>query len=77
MLDSIVDAYAEVYSNLKVHAAGFPGPEYLKSISVMGQKGCRMRDVGTDKDTSVKAGIEIPKNSEGKTEKSFLIKLFF
>jgi hypothetical protein len=51
MLDSIVDAYAEVYSNLKVHAAGFPSPEYLKSISVIGQKGYGMSDVGKDKDS--------------------------
>lgn len=51
MLDKIVDVYGEVYSNLKVHAEGFPTPEYLKSISVMGQTGYGMSDVGTGKDS--------------------------
>lgn len=51
MLDKIVEAYAEVYSNLSVHAEGFPTPEYLKSISVMGQRGYGMSDVGTGKDS--------------------------
>jgi hypothetical protein len=51
MLDKILDAYTEVYDNLKVHADGFPTPEYLKSISVMGQRGYGMSDVGTGKDS--------------------------
>ncbi|WP_218058566.1 DUF1593 domain-containing protein [Allomuricauda sp. CP2A] len=51
MLDKIVDAYAETYPNLKVHADDFPTPEYLKSISVMGQTGYGMADVGTGKDS--------------------------
>jgi DUF1680 family protein len=51
MLDKIVDAYAECYDNLKVHADGFPTPEYLRSISVMGQKGYGMSDVGDGKDS--------------------------
>ncbi len=51
MLDKIVDAYAEVYSNLRVHAGGYPSPDYLKSISVMGQKGYGMSDVGTGRDS--------------------------
>jgi hypothetical protein len=51
MLDKILDAYTEVYDNLKVHANGFPTPEYLKSISVMGQRGYGMSDVGTGKDS--------------------------
>lgn len=51
MLDKIVDAYAEAYPNLKVHASDFPTPEYLKSISVMGQLGYGMSDVGTGKDS--------------------------
>ncbi len=36
MLDKIVNAYEQVYDNLKVHAEGYPTPEYLKSISVLG-----------------------------------------
>ena len=51
MLDRIIDAYAEVYNNLKVHADGYPSPEYLRSIAVMGQKGYGMGDVGEGKDS--------------------------
>lgn len=51
MLDRIVDAYAECYDNLTVHADGFPTPEYLRSISVMGQTGYGMQDVGHGKDS--------------------------
>ena len=51
MLDRLVNAYSEVYDNLKVHADGYPTPEYLKSISVMGQTGYGMGDVGTGKDS--------------------------
>ena len=51
MLDKIVDAYAECFGNLKVHADGFPTPEYLRSISVMGQRGYGMSDVGDGKDS--------------------------
>ncbi|GAB2632200.1 nucleoside hydrolase-like domain-containing protein [Belliella aquatica] len=51
MLDKIVDAYGEVYSNLIVHAEGFPTFEYLKSISVLGQTGYGMGDVGEGKDS--------------------------
>jgi hypothetical protein len=51
MLDKILDAYAEVYDNLTVHAEGYPTPDYLRSISVMGQTGYGMGDVGTGKDS--------------------------
>ncbi|WP_297089957.1 nucleoside hydrolase-like domain-containing protein [uncultured Draconibacterium sp.] len=51
MLDKIVDAYAEAYPNLKIHAEGFPHPDYLRSISVMGQTGYGMGDVGLGKDS--------------------------
>ncbi len=51
MLDKIVDAYAEVYDNLKVHATGYPTPDYLRSISVMGQTGYGMADVGSGRDS--------------------------
>ncbi|MDQ8187649.1 nucleoside hydrolase-like domain-containing protein [Pelagicoccus sp. SDUM812002] len=51
MLDEIVDAYGEAYPNLDVHADGFPAPEYLRSISVMGQLGYGMGDVGEGKDS--------------------------
>lgn len=51
MLDKLVNAYEVVYDNLIVHAEGFPTPEYLRSISVMGQTGYGMGDVGTGKDS--------------------------
>ena len=51
MLDRIVHAYGEVVSNLQVHGDGFPSYEYLKSISVMGQRGYGMSDVGEGKDS--------------------------
>ncbi len=51
MLDKIVDAYAKVEANLRVHAEGFPSAEYLRSISVMGQDGYGMDDVGEGKDS--------------------------
>jgi hypothetical protein len=51
MLDELVDGYGKVVKNLSVHAEGFPSHEYLKSISVMGQKGYGMSDVGEGKDS--------------------------
>ncbi|MAZ27032.1 MAG: hypothetical protein CL868_08135 [Cytophagaceae bacterium] len=51
MLDTLLDAYAAAYPNLKVHAKGYPSPDYLRSISVMGQTGYGMGDVGTGKDS--------------------------
>ncbi len=56
MLDRIVEAYGQVYSNLRVHAGGFPTPQYLDSISVMGQLGYGMGDVGTSKSSP---GVEL------------------
>jgi hypothetical protein len=51
MLDKLVDAYAKAYPNLKVHADGYPTPDYLRSISVMGQDEYGMDDVGNEKDS--------------------------
>ena len=51
MLDKIVDAYGQVLPNLQVHATGYPSHAYLKSISVLGQAGYGMSDVGEGKDT--------------------------
>jgi len=51
MLDKIVNAYEEVYPNLKIHAKEYPTPEYLRSISVMGQTAYGMSDVGDGKDS--------------------------
>lgn len=51
MLDKILDAYGKVVSNLQVHAKGYPSYEYLKSISVLGNTGYGMADVGEGKDS--------------------------
>jgi hypothetical protein len=51
MLDQLVDAYDAAYPNLRIHADGFPTPDYLRSISVMGQLGYGMDDVGDGKDS--------------------------
>jgi hypothetical protein len=51
MLDKLVEAYAKVYPNLTIHAKDYPNPEYLKSISVLGQTGYGMGDVGEGKDS--------------------------
>ncbi|MDT0645816.1 DUF1593 domain-containing protein [Zunongwangia sp. F260] len=51
MLDKLVEAYSQAYPNLKTHADGYPSPEYLKSISVMGQDEYGMGDVGSGKDS--------------------------
>jgi hypothetical protein len=51
MLDKIVDAYRKVLPNLQVHARDYPSYESLKSISVLGQTGYGMSDVGDGKDT--------------------------
>ena len=52
MLEKLVDAYDQCFDNLQVHADGFPSPEYLRSISVMGQRGYGMSDVGDGKDSA-------------------------
>lgn len=51
MLDDLLNAYGQVVSNLQVHDPDFPSLEYLKSVSVMGQKGYGMDDVGAGKDS--------------------------
>jgi hypothetical protein len=51
MLDKIVDAYGKALPNLQIHALGYPSYEYLKSISVLGQTGYGMGDVGDGKDS--------------------------
>ena len=51
MLDKLVDGYGQVVRNLNIHASGFPTYDYLKSISIMGQTGYGMGDVGEGKDS--------------------------
>jgi hypothetical protein len=51
LLDRLVDAYGQVVSNLQVHDPEFPSVDYLRSISVMGQRGYGMGDVGEGRDS--------------------------
>jgi len=51
MLDSILNAYGQVVSNLQVHDPDFPSLAYLQSVSVLGQRGYGMDDVGSGKDS--------------------------
>jgi hypothetical protein len=51
VLDKIVNAYGQVVSNLKIHNPEFPTLERIKAISVMGQTGYSMGDVGDGKDS--------------------------
>jgi hypothetical protein len=51
MLDTIVDAYGEVVSNLELHAKGYPSLQYLQSISALGNTGYGMDAVGEGLDS--------------------------
>ncbi len=50
-LNKITDAYGEALPNLQIHSSSYPSVEYIKSISVMGQTGYSMGDVGEGKDS--------------------------
>lgn len=41
----IIDAYAKVVNNLRIHASGWPDPDALKKVVVAGQKGYGIADV--------------------------------
>ena len=45
----LIDGYAKVYPNLKLHAAGWPAPEYLHGIVVSGQTGYGISATGEGK----------------------------
>jgi hypothetical protein len=51
MLTNLLNAYGKVVDNLRVHDSDFPSLEHLKSVSVLGQKGYGMADVGQGKDS--------------------------
>ncbi len=50
-IESVIDAYEQVLPNLKVHADGYPTPEYLRSIVKQGQTRARMNGTGEGKDS--------------------------
>lgn len=49
LFDTLINGYSKVYDNLRRHAAGWPAPEYLRSIVSAGQKDYGMQDVGEGK----------------------------
>ncbi len=46
---NIINGYERVVNNLKLHASGWPSPEYLRSIVANGQTGYGIDAVGPDK----------------------------
>ena len=49
LFTKLIDAYGLVLDNLKLHADGWPEPDYLHSITVGGQKGYGIEDTGEGK----------------------------
>ncbi len=47
----VVEQYAEVFPNLKRHAAGYPEADYLLSVTMPGQEHSNMTGVGEGKDS--------------------------
>ncbi len=45
----LIEGYSKVVGNLRLHAEGWPSPDYLHSVVVTGQKGYGMGDVGPGK----------------------------
>ena len=50
-IKSVIDAYEKVLPNLKVHADGYPSPDYLRSIVRQGQARARMGGTGEGEDS--------------------------
>ena len=50
-INNMIDGYEAVLPNLKVHSAGYPSAEYLRSIVKKGQSEAAMHGVGTGKDS--------------------------
>ena len=56
VINSLIDAYAQVQPNLLQHSSGFPTPAALRGVVVSGQTGFGMQAVGPDK---MSAGAEL------------------
>jgi len=56
VINTLIDAYAQVEPNLRKHAAGFPDPASLRRVVVSGQTGYGMQAVGHDR---MSAGAEL------------------
>ncbi len=48
----LIDGYAKVYPNLKLHATGWPTPEHLHGVVASGQTGYGIADTGEGKATA-------------------------
>lgn len=51
LIYKVIDGYEKVYPNLKLHAKGYPEPDYLKSIVFSGDEFYGMKFVGDRHDT--------------------------
>lgn len=61
----LIDGYAVVYPNLKLHAEGYQEPEYLRSIVANGQTANGMMDVGAGRWwTTGEPSFELPTSSK-------------
>lgn len=45
----LIDGYAQVYPNLRIHATGWPTADHLRSIVALGQKAYGVADIGEGK----------------------------
>ena len=52
LFQEIIDAYAAVYDNLKIHATTYPEPQKLRKVVAAGQKGYGIADVGPGKSSA-------------------------
>jgi len=48
----LIDAYAQVVENLRIHAGGWPDPDYLRGITKAGQPQYGMAEVGEGKSSA-------------------------
>jgi hypothetical protein len=52
LFEKLINGYGLVFENLKIHASGWPEPDYLQSIVASGLPGYGMGDVAKGKSTS-------------------------
>ncbi len=49
LFHQLIDGYAQVYANLRLHAPGWPTPEHLRAVVASGQPGYGVADTGDEK----------------------------
>lgn len=52
LFTKLIDGYAKVYPNLKLHASGWPTPEHLHGVVANGQTGYGIADTGEGKESA-------------------------